>query len=314
MTSLFLDSTPPSGWHDRCAREGALFHSEGWQDLLERSFECRTLYSWDTEALVGAALSVFAAGPFEIGYVGFPNGGAIGDTLLSSDMLKRWIDAAPHKLPVCLRIPVSAFGDRGDLGGPCETAPETAISDLQVWTLSRTSSNVRRDLRRASRSDVTINDAEDQAAGPAVYELYRSTIRRHSGSLRYPRAYFAELIRFARDNPALRVLIARSRSEIAGFSVFARHAKTGFYLHGGMNPRYRDFRPMASLMYEGIRWAKETGCEAFSFMSSPSNQPSLVHYKEKWGAETRLMQTRTEVVRPSYYLFRVAEKIHRWIF
>lgn len=314
MIWLSLHSKPPPGWHDVCASESALFHSEAWQRLLERSFKCRTLYAWDTANLVGAAVTVFAAGPFQIGYVGFPSGGAIGGTLLSSDVLKRLIDAERHRLPVCLRIPVSAFADKRDLSGPCQTSPETAISDLPSWTSNCTSSNVRRDLRKASRSEVVIGDAEDQTTGSALYDIYRSTISRHSGSLRYPSAYFSELIRFRRNNPALRVLVVHHRSEIAGFAVFARHAKTGFYLHGGMNLRFRDARPMAPLMYEGIRWAREIGCETFNFMSSPADQPSLVHYKEKWGAETRVMETYTEIIRPSYYLFRAAEKIQRRLF
>jgi hypothetical protein len=77
MGDFAFSLTPPAGWDAECCATNVVFGSPGWQAMLESSFGCRSIYAWD--GMQGAAISVFRAGPFSVGYVGFPAGSVFGD-------------------------------------------------------------------------------------------------------------------------------------------------------------------------------------------------------------------------------------------
>jgi hypothetical protein len=313
VNSWTASATVPQAWSDICADSDALFHSEKWLALLEKSFSCSSLYCLDERQPRGAGITQFRAGPFRIGYVGFPVGGLLGGGGPDRDFLESIRQANVDRKPVALRIPVSGFGKPVKLDLPYETTPETAIVDLQSWSLDRVTKNRRRDVNRSLRSGLELVDASDPADAARIYELYRATLERHDGSLRYNAAYFSELIRLAEEQPKLRVLLARTSESITAFTVVALHRSTGYYLHGAFDWLHREHLPAAMLLNEAIEWAKAEGCETFSLMSSPKGQESLVKYKERWGAETREHRTYTLQVKSTYALFRIAERLYRMI-
>lgn len=311
MSSVTTSSKPPADWAALCAREKLLFHSSDWIDLLESAFNVQTQYVWDDAAECGGAVSSFSAGPFKLGYLGFPYGGLVGGTDLNEEILTSWRVQNRGPLPVAIRIPTSAFAESVDLSLPYEPTQETAIVDLPSWTLAATSGNHRRDIKKAMRSDLEISDANEARDSVGIFKLYHDTVKRHRGGLRYNETYFRNLILLARSNPHIRVRVARLDQKIAGFTVVIRHGTVACYLHGGIDLNYREHQPSALLLNEAIEWAKGLGCHCFNLMSSPLGQQSLVWYKEKWGAETRQHRTYTLALRPSYRLFRIAERLNR---
>jgi len=302
----------PSGWSGLCAQGDALFQSEDWQSLLERSFPCSSIYFLD-DTSHGATITQFRAGPFRVGYLGFPVGGMVGGGALTLDFLEQLRRAEVDRLPVAVRIPVSGFGEAIDLDLPYESTAETAIVDLQSWALETINKNRRRDVNRSLRSGLDLVDASDPVDGARLYELYRKTLERNDGSLRYNATYFGELIQLAKRQPRLRVLLAKMDGSIAAFTVVVLHGSTAYYLHGAFDWSFREHLPSAMLLNEAIGWAKSEGCESFNLMSSPAGQDSLIKYKERWGAETREHRTYTLPLRPTYPLFKLAERLYRLI-
>jgi len=313
MSNFSISAQPPPYWDEVCARNDLLFHSRAWIILLEASFHVRTQYIWDETARCGGAVTSFSAGPFQLGYLGFPYGGVIGGGTLDDAVLDEWRSLRSQLLPVAIRIPASAFAEPVASRLSFDATPETAIIDLPSWTLDVTSGNHRRDVKKAQRSVLQVTDANQAEEGARIFEIYLATVKRHRGGLRYNKAYFCNLIDLARSNPNLRVLLARLNDEIAGFTVVVRHGSVACYLHGGMHLEYRAYQPSTLLLNEAIAWAKGLGCECFNLMSSPADQPSLVWYKEKWGAETREHRTYTLPLRTSYRLFQVAERFYRLV-
>lgn len=293
-----------------CDREGSLFHSTDWQSLLTNGFGSEAVYAWESQGKCGAAITLFRAGPFRIGYLGFPFGGMLGDTALVNDLLNGFANEASIRKPVCIKVAASAFADPVELSLPSAITPETTILDLQSWGAHSVSTNVKRDIKKASRSGLIITDAQGRDDSLQIYNIYKETISRHKGSLRYTRSYFSHLIELSAKRPEIRVIMARKNDQIAGFVVVARHADTAFYLHGGTYFPLRNDRPSALLLNEAIMAAKADGCRCFNMMSSPANQSTLVEYKEKWGGVTRDLKTYTANIHPSYYLFRIAEKVY----
>ncbi len=296
-----------------CEQEGSLFHSTDWQSLLAKGFGSETVYAWESNEKCGAAFTLFRAGPFRIAYLGFPFGGLIGDLALGNDLLDGFGKETSIQQPVCIRIPASAFAKSIDLSLPSITTPETAILDLQAWGHHSVSTNVRRDIKKAVRSGLTLSDTHSAEDGVQIYKIYSDTISRHKGSLRYTQSYFSHLIELSATRPDIRVITARKSDQIAGFIVVVRHTDTAFYLHGGTYFPMRNQRPSALLFNEAISSAKSEGCRCFNLMSSPVSQSSLVQYKEKWGGVTRELPTYTLALRPTYQLFNIAERIYRSI-
>lgn len=311
MKDHLVSTVRPDHWEELCVESGAFFSSGAWLDLLERSFKCRTFYvANDTD---GFSVSVFRGGPFHIGYLGFPVGGGVGKISAVAKIGNILKTAKVPDMPICVRIPVSASGQGPQLNHRFESNPETSIHNLQAWSLARVSKNLRRDIKKAQGSGLNVSLADSSITGKELYDIYTQTVKRQGGTIRYNAEYFHELLELARRKNQLRVLLAKRGDSVAGFVVTARHGDTTCYLHGGASQEYRKLSPSDLLLDRAICDAQHDGSQEFNLMASPEGQPSLVRYKEKWGGTTRNLRTYTIVLRPSYHLFRLAEKIYRMI-
>ncbi|MDM8561057.1 GNAT family N-acetyltransferase [Candidatus Parabeggiatoa sp. HSG14] len=299
MSKFLFTRLPPSHWHELCVSEGNLFHSLEWQTVLKKAFNSQTLYGWNAETETGVAITIFKVGPFRIGYVGFPVGGILGKQPLDNESLMA-LSKAP--LPIALhflRLPTSAFDDNGMVVNlDSITTPETAIVDLQKWQLSQLP-KLNRDIKKANRSGLKVIDALS-SHGKICYHLYKDTIRRHDGNLRYNLNYFNALIELSHTQTNLRCLLAFLDDEIAGFIIIALHGKTAYYLHGAMNQSLRRYCASDRLLHEAIVWARKKGMNCFNLMASPSNQVSLIRYKEKWGGITKEQKVYELPIKPLY--------------
>jgi len=309
MNDYRYSDSPPPGWNQACDAGSALFAMPAWQRIIEQGLGASTIYAWNGSA--GSTLSVFRAGPFRIAYLGFPAGEHVGPGFRVTDILDSVATADLSHRPQCLRIPASGFSGAPELDLPWAGTPETAITDLQSWSLDEVSKNLRRDIRRSERSGLLVTEADDPSQGDSLFRIYEDTIQRHRGSLRYSREYFRALVALSQQDDRLRVWLARDESAIAGFAVIALHANTAYYLHGGGAASYRTASPSDLLLSHSIASAKSAGCQCFNLMSSPPGQEGLVRYKEKWGGTTRQHRTYTLPMRATYRLFRYAELAYR---
>ncbi|MFE8032937.1 GNAT family N-acetyltransferase [Thiohalocapsa marina] len=247
------------------------------------------MYVWNGDGDTAFLITVFKAGPFRVGYLGFPTGGILGNPLESSHIE----DLRRLKLPLdVLRVPVSGFGPTSlstEIARACccARAPETAIANLQGWTACPPE-KVRRALRRAARIPFSTADLKDGVFATDLYELYRDTVSRNAGSLRYTSAYFAEVIRLAASHPALRCLGAISEDYLIGFLVVALEGSYAYYLHGGTRQDCTHRHVADVLMADAIGWAEAQGMSGFNFMASPQEQPGVIRFKEKFGGRTEL--------------------------
>ncbi|MBT8103919.1 MAG: GNAT family N-acetyltransferase [Woeseia sp.] len=308
MSGFNFTSSPPDSWDELCSANGALFGTRRWQSLLRAGFGCDSAYASNGET--GIVVSVFRGGPFRIGYVGFPAGGVIGQQLDSRSIVAALQSAASDTRIVCARIPVRDAGAELATTVSCVETPETVIDNLPDWHLGQGAGSLGRAVRKARRSDLQIRHVTVPADGQQLFDLYAGTVRRHQGSMRYTRVYFEKLIDLSANDPQLQVLAAVRDEAIGGFIVVARHGDVAYYLHGGTHDEFRKDSPSDLLFDRAIHEARDAGCVSFNMMASPPDQPSLVRYKEKWGGTTRTLKTCTAPLRPTYHLFRAAERIY----
>lgn len=309
MTEFQFQNSVPDGWDDLCNRHAAFFGTTFWQSFLESSFRCRTIFG--TNDAQGVAITIFKAGPFEVGYLGFPAGTTVGQVIDLRALLNDFLKSNLGGKPVCVRMSPSSFSQSADLDLKCVRNPETAITDLQDWDCMSVSKKLRRDIRKAEKSGLNPVEVSDPAQGDAIYRMYEDTVRRHQGSMRYTREYFEGLIRLSLNNERVRIIGVSTEDRLAGFAVTIRDKDTSYYLHGGTDPTLRHLCISDLLIRDVTGLAQSDGSDCFNFMASPQDQPMLVRFKEKWGATTRQLKTYTLPSGPLYPAFALAESVYR---
>lgn len=312
MSQFILTEKPPKHWSELCSHYSDLFNSAEWQDLLSQGFGNKTLYGWDEKSSTGMTITVFRAGPFRIGYLGFPVGGIVANGAPNPDIVSSLMKIHFPTTLHCLRIPVSAFATDINLQLSAKLMPETAIERLQEWCPD-VNKKLRQDLNRAKRSPLQLIDAyDDTSHSSIIFGLYKEMVARHGGIMRYSKGYFEALINLAKVHPLLRCILAVKDQEVAGFVVVACHKNTAYDLHCYINQNLKKYNTSDLLTHEGIRWAKEQGMECYNLMASQEDRPLLVRYKEKWGGVTREQKTYELVLRPvQTAMFKAASNIYQ---
>ncbi len=229
-------------------------------------------------------LALFRAGPFRIAYPDFPFGMGPVDrerlrTLLAvareigADVVRLQCDSEPQSVGT-----LAAHRLQG-----------VRIESLADWDESRIE-KARRARNRSSRSRLTVRRGTSPD-GEIAYRLYRATVLRHGGSLRYSRAYFEAIAPHA-------ALVAEIDGVPCGFVCTGRIGSLGVYLHGGHDPAVRALYPSDALFLSMLREAKSEGLESFDFLPSPPAQRSLVDYKVAWGGRPVDIVVHDVAIRP----------------
>ncbi len=292
MSDFIFSLTPPDKSQTADTTQN-LFDSPLWQQHLNRAFACRTLYGRHQPTDTLFTITLFRVGLFNIGYLGFP----VGSASLSPAAINT-LKSANYPAPVhILRFAPSAFGSSisnqdAVLDLPAATVPETAITDLQTWDMAHLP-KLRRDIKKANRSGLAIREVRSASDAEYLYRSYKATIHRHDGSLRYSPAYFRGLVKLSKVTGLVRCLLATKDDQATGFITTIWHGTTVYYLHGGFNPAFRTYGVSDKLVYKAIEQAQRDGAQCFNLMASPADQPSLIRFKEKWGAVTRPQNTYT---------------------
>jgi hypothetical protein len=311
MKVILFTENPPSHWSELCSQNGDIFNAPEWHAVLSKGFGSKTLYGWDESNSTGLTITIFKAGPFRIGYLAFPVGGGIPGEAISPHIIEVMRSSDLNKTIHLLRIPASAFVQKEVLSCPSQSTLETAIEGLQGWDLTALSHNLQKAVKRAGRSPLKIVDAVNSSQGSVLFQLYKDTVKRHGGNMRYTEKYFQTLIELSKTHSGLRCVLAMSGGDIVGFLAVALHHDTAYDLHCCMNLSFRRDNPSDLLTSYAISWAKGEGMERYNLGSSPLQQASLVAYKEKWGGVTRELKTYELALRPlQASMFNTSAKLY----
>ncbi|MFO7603911.1 MAG: GNAT family N-acetyltransferase [Gammaproteobacteria bacterium] len=284
---LNVSDTPPEDWNTLCLTFGYIFYHPEWHTVLNVGFAARTVYVRQIKSKTYFSISIFKVGPFRIGYLGFPVGGALAGELNESLLLS--LKNSGLTLDI-LRVSVSAFSKPLELTANCFSSPETAVVDLEKWSL-KFCPKLRRGLKKAHKNNVIFHDLMSDKYASELYEMYRLTVLTHGGQVKYTREYFSALLNLAQRSDRVRCIGGFFGNEMCGFVVAVLDAKTGYYLHGATDKGGKGLGISDLLIHEAIQWAQKEGMTGFNLMSSPVTQPGLVRYKEKFGAVTRQHKT-----------------------
>lgn len=266
------------------------FHSQGWFDVLEQGFGARNL---KISLGIPLAFTLFKGGPFRLAYANFPIGLiTVEETLAvaTTDIANFLRSQGAQILHFVTPHFIQEIDQSRDI-----YLPETVIDNLGNWEESRLPAEVRYKVRRSRREGLRVRKANIEDS-KYLYALYKATVGRHGGQIRYTLEYIKALITLSQHDQRLdcRVGLPTDGDEPCAFIITAHDEDTAYYLHGGYDARYAHLRSGYGLMSLAITHARDSGCKVFNLMASPINQPSLVKFKEKWGGDTRQIVTHRE--------------------
>ena len=141
---------------------------------------------------------------------------------------------------------------------------------------------IQRKIRRAEREGVRYEAGRSEALLAQLYGLVRVT-RVRQRLPPQPIEWFRNLVACMGANVCIRVAFQEDRP-VAGILTL-NQGRQVVYKYGASDPDRTHLGGTPMLLWEAIKQAKQDGAEVFDFGRSDLDNPGLITFKERWGAE-----------------------------
>lgn len=173
------------------------------------------------------------------------------------------------------------------------TAPEEDI-------LMRMKSKTRYNIRLAGRKGVVVRKG-DRSDLDLLYRMYAKTSVRGGFTIRGEEYYRTVWDLFLpsgdeqEQDPVAVPFIAEVEGQVVAAIVLFRFGSRAWYMHGMSTTQHREKMPTYLVQWEGMRWAKEAGCEVYDMWGAPDHfnkdDPLWGVYRFKRGFGGRVSRT-----------------------
>lgn len=128
-------------------------------------------------------------------------------------------------------------------------------------------SKTRYNIRLAARKGVEVFEGTP-ADFDEFYDLFRETAARDDFFI-HDKAVYQRMFSLFRAAGAFRMLLARHRGTLIAAVTLVRCGPVCWYLQGASSNENRNLMATYLLQWEGIRWAKDSGCRLYDFRAVP---------------------------------------------
>jgi len=159
---------------------------------------------------------------------------------------------------------------------------DLSASESELWHNIRP--NARRNIRKARKLGVIVDEVTDAARMGAVSNLLKSVYKRIQVALPDP-SLFESAFRVLYPREMIRVLIARQGDVDIGTLILLKYRRMIHYWYTGTLQEYFSCRPADLLVWHALRLGKEMGCEVFDFGGAgrPDEVYRVRDFKAKFG-------------------------------
>jgi hypothetical protein len=291
--------SPGKEWDEFASRyTDLIFYQSVWSQVLKEGLGGQPLYfclreGGDIVAGLPGVLLNFRI--LRILYASIPYGNLIGEReyfgplmeILEGEFRKRRIDQ--------VRMTESPFSKSQPPGALKSISTKCTLLDLRglnkekVWEGYK--KNIRRDVRKAQRSGITIRSGDSMEGVNMFYKLYLASMERNRAMAKYPLHWFETLYEVVTKKGLGAILIAELNEVAIAGVVLIHSASSAHYFHNGSQYEFLKFCPNELLVHSSIENATERGSSFFDFMGSDPKDHSLLRFKEKWGSQSMLLNT-----------------------
>jgi lipid II:glycine glycyltransferase (peptidoglycan interpeptide bridge formation enzyme) len=142
--------------------------------------------------------------------------------------------------------------------------------------------STQRRIRKAEREALHVEEGRSDALRDQFFHLLLLTRRRH-GLPPQPKIWFDNLIDCLGENLTIRV--ASKENQPAAAILTLRFRTTVTYKYGCSDPKFNNLGATQLLFWRTIQEACSSGMEHLDLGRSDTDNPGLVTFKDRWGAE-----------------------------
>jgi GNAT acetyltransferase-like protein len=191
-------------------------------------------------------------------------------------------------IPVDVPASESYYGHFLDL----RIGPEALISHF--------SSSVKRAVRKAERSGLTVSIRSTPEAMAQFYKLHLRTRRRH-GVPPQPRSFFINIQRHLISAGFGFIVLVECQKDPIAAAMFFKLGRHAVYKFGASDERLQELRANNLAMFEAIKYLAEGGAEALHLGRTETENQGLRRFKLSWGAaEETIDYARFDTARASW--------------
>ncbi len=296
---LTIFESPGKEWDEFASGyTDSVFYRSIWSEVLKEGLGGQPLYFCLREngrivaGLPGILLNFKI---FKILYASIPYGHFIGDKSyfasfmesLNRELLKRRVDQIRlTQSPFSEPYPPESFTS---VSAKCTLLELRGYDKEEIWEGYR--KNIRRDVRKAQKSGVTLRRGDSMEDVHLFYKLYLASMERNRAMAKYPLRWFEAIHEIGVKEGLSAILFAElNGTPIAGI-VLVYSTSCTHYLHNGSEYEFLKFCPNELLVHSSIENAVEKNISFFDFMGSDPGDLSLLRFKEKWGRQSMDLHT-----------------------
>jgi len=288
-----LDPIRDRGWDHVVAlhREAGCFHTSAWAKVLHQTYSHQPFYLQFSRGHRLAALiplmevrSPFTGRrgvclPFsdacEPLIFDLEATGSVRDQLVGFAQEHRWRHVEIRggaSLQLATRSAEKFYGHTLDLRSGAEELTTRFVSP------------VRRAIRKAERSGVSVLIVRNRQAVIDFYQLHVQTRQRH-GLPPQPASFFLNIYEHI-VRPGLGfIVLARHETRPISAAIFFRFGKNALYKYGASDKRFQEFRANNLVMWHGIQFLARNGAAKLHFGRTDRENDGLRRFKLSWGTE-----------------------------
>jgi hypothetical protein len=303
---LAVFRAPGKEWDEFASRYTDLtFYQSLWSEVLKEGLGGTPLYFYlkkGGEIVAGLPAVLLNFRVLKILYASIPYGHFIGEKayfpvlleLVEEELRRRGIDQ--------VRIVESPFSEpyRIDafepIGAKCTLVDLQGMDEEKIWSAYKR--YIRRDVRKAEKSGVTIRIGTSREDVQTFHALYLASMERNKALAKYPFRWFEAIHKVIVEKGVGTFLLASlNQATIAGVVLIHSPAVT-HYFHNGSRHEFLKYCPNELLIHFSLKEAIGRGDSCFDFMGSDPQDLSLIHFKEKWGGHSLNIHTYVKSYHP----------------
>jgi hypothetical protein len=143
-------------------------------------------------------------------------------------------------------------------------------------------SSVRRAVRKAEKSNLTVEVTRTREALNAFYGLHVKTRKRH-GLPPQPQSFFLNVYEEILKQNSGFVVLARRESLPVAAAVFFHAGESAIYKYGASDDKFQEFRGNDLVMWEAIKFLTKGGATTLHFGRTSPCGEGLRRFKLAWG-------------------------------
>ena len=148
--------------------------------------------------------------------------------------------------------------------------------------------SVRRAIRRAEGSGLTVEITRDSTGIEAYYQLHSLT-RKRQGIPPQPLKFFRKIGEHLMGTGKAFVVLVRSGGRAVAGAVFFLFGNKGVYKFGGSDMAFQHLRPNQLVMWSGMRELRRLGAKCLGFGRTSRENEGLRRFKLSWGASEAII-------------------------